>query len=420
MKNKTLLMICLVTQSVYGQLSPEDSLNNLKKYRSCYYQSLVAEDLDRAANCWSNAFEYARALKLDDPKLYRNGRVLYLKRAKNFKKSDSLSYLHQMDTVSLIYKNALSFNMGTKWSLDYAVHLMNNGTPDNHQTIDSLMLPAIQNHDVPRASHLESYFYWKTKAKPHSKLKLYLICSDVCLKNMHAHDDSAKFWAADMRMRVVTMKQLMTDTSALTIIQKWSENYDEEPAIWREQVNRDLELLTASGNFESSYYHELIGVYLDKSANAEAYGEYGISCVRNKQYELGIQAYEKAIALSTDSVVNQEWIYQKAATHYLNGDFKKAFRSAKKVKGKYKGKAMIICGNSIAANTQECGTSTFERNANYWLANDYYVKAHQLGEDVSPDQFLSSAPTLQDYFDGGFVKGQKVYLLCWDEWTLIR
>lgn len=420
MKYKTLLMVCLITKSGYSQYTLEDSLDRLKEFRSCYYQSLISEDLDRAANCWSNAFEYARALQLDDPKLYRNGRVLYLNRSKNFKKSDSLSYINQMDTVSLIYKNALSFNMGTNWSLDYAVHLMNYGTSHDHQTIDSLMIRAIQNHDGLRARHLESYFYWKTKAKPHSKLKLYLICSDVCFNKMHAHVDSTKFWAADMRMRVATMKQLMADTSALTTIQKWSENYVDVPAIWQEQVNRDLELLTASGNFESSFYHELIGVYLDKSAKAEAYGEYGASCVRNKQYELAVLAFEKAIALSSDSAVTQQWIYQKAATEYLNRDFKKAFRTAKKVKGKYKGKAMIICGNSIVATAQDCGTSTFERAANYWLANDYYVKAHHLGEDVSTDQFLSSAPSLQDYFDGGFVKGQKVYLLCWDEWTVIR
>jgi hypothetical protein len=55
----------------------------------------------------------------------------------------------------------------------------------------------------------------------------------------------------------------------------------------------------------------------------------------------------------------------------------------KLVEGANKGKALKICGDAIAATANSCGETTFERKANYWLANDYYRKAAASGADVS-------------------------------------
>ena len=81
---------------------------------------------------------------------------------------------------------------------------------------------------------------------------------------------------------------------------------------------------------------------------------------------------------------------------------------------------MIICGNSIAATAQACGESTFERNANYWLANDYYCRAADLGVEVSRKQFADRFPSMNDCFNEGVTPGDSYLLKCWGEKTIIR
>jgi len=39
--------------------------------------------------------------------------------------------------------------------------------------------------------------------------------------------------------------------------------------------------------------------------------------------------------------------------------------------------------DAIAATANGCGETTFERKANFWLANDYYRRAAAAGADVS-------------------------------------
>ena len=102
------------------------------------------------------------------------------------------------------------------------------------------------------------------------------------------------------------------------------------------------------------------------------------------------------------------------------GSYKSAVNVAKSVNGEYAGKALKLIGDAIAKTANSCGDTSFERKANFWLANDYYKKAAAAGESVSTSQYLSNAPTGEEIFDQGLSKGNSFTLTCWGESTTIR
>ena len=133
-----------------------------------------------------------------------------------------------------------------------------------------------------------------------------------------------------------------------------------------------------------------------------------------------VESFQKAVELEGEGENKQQYTLELANAQYKAGQYKAAFRTAKSIEGDLRGKAMVICGNCIAALANSCGESTFERKANYWLANDYYKKAASLGAEVSSSKFLDKAPDENEIFDAGKSKGDSITLTCWGESTTIR
>ena len=88
--------------------------------------------------------------------------------------------------------------------------------------------------------------------------------------------------------------------------------------------------------------------------------------------------------------------------------------------GAQEGAALLLCAKAIASTTSSCGTSTFERESNYWLANDYVKKAVVKGANASSDLYLNQAPQKEDVFKNQKQMGDSVTLSCWGESTKIR
>ena len=140
----------------------------------------------------------------------------------------------------------------------------------------------------------------------------------------------------------------------------------------------------------------------------------------NDQAEKAVDYFQKAVDMEGTGANKDEYLYNLALSQYSAKKYRAAFNTAKLVEGENKGKAMKICGDAIAVTVNGCGETTFERKANYWLANDYYRKAAALGVDVSTSRFLDNAPTDEDIFTEGKSKGSPFTLSCWGESTIIR
>ncbi|MBL4662065.1 MAG: hypothetical protein JKY22_00490, partial [Flavobacteriaceae bacterium] len=123
-----------------------------------------------------------------------------------------------------------------------------------------------------------------------------------------------------------------------------------------------------------------------------------------------------------DGENKDKYLLNLANIKYKQGSYKSAFSTAKSVgSGEYRGDALVICANSIAATANSCGESTFARKANYWLANDYIKKAISAGaKGVSSSSFLKNAPDSNQAFNEGISSGSTVTLSCWGETTTAR
>ncbi|MFT4602873.1 MAG: tetratricopeptide (TPR) repeat protein, partial [Arenicella sp.] len=188
----------------------------------------------------------------------------------------------------------------------------------------------------------------------------------------------------------------------------------------KSQLERNKELLESIGRAESDLYSRVILRMLEESPTSYGYADYAATNYRLERFSIAAQYYQKALEVQQDSSSLDIWRYKLAVSYYGAKEYRKAFKSAKLVNGENEALALKLSGDCIALLASECGNSTFERNANYWLANDYYLKAKFLGLNVSGKEYLSNAPAATEVFEQGLKIGDAYYLDCWKVKTVIR
>tara|TARA_B110000037_G_scaffold223175_1_gene303261 strand:+ start:6752 stop:7615 length:864 start_codon:yes stop_codon:yes gene_type:complete len=193
-----------------------------------------------------------------------------------------------------------------------------------------------------------------------------------------------------------------------------------DPVLRMEKIAKHIALLEKFKVQDQSIYGKYIYASLALLPSSAGFLGIGNMELSNENTDKAIAAFLKAIELSNSSDEQDVINFQLALAYYKAKSYRKAFYAEKKVNGSNKGKALIICGNSVASTANKCGESTFGRKSNYWLANDYYCKAANLGEDASRNQFLNLAPTLEDIFCASVNPGDEIELPCWKEKTVIR
>ncbi|OIQ37469.1 MAG: hypothetical protein BM555_00670 [Crocinitomix sp. MedPE-SWsnd] len=409
-----------------------DTLEDCKKYKSLYYQYLRQGMYEDARTFWVKARETCALCDQLDYKLFKNGRVIYLQLYKKIEKIDTLSLNANMDTVNWIYEEGREYVEADMWGYDYASFLMGREQYSKAELVDTLMRPMILGGELPRPSTIELYNRWLLSKKRTGKieghfgvsddeaLSVYCELSKICHKGMESSEDSTDYWGVDMRMKVNLMKYAPKNALALEQILDLHEEYSQNKTVLKSQLERNRDLLEACGQIESDLYSRVLLKMLEEFPNAYGYSDYAATNYRLGRFGIAIEYYEKALENTQDTSVIDIWIFKLAMSYYGAKEYKKAFKYAKLVEGKNRASAMKICGDCIAVTANVCGNSTFERKANYWLANDYYKKAKALGIDVSTAKYLNMAPTVGEVFDQGLNMGDSIHLDCWNERSVIR
>ena len=187
-----------------------------------------------------------------------------------------------------------------------------------------------------------------------------------------------------------------------------------------EELNKFIGLMEKQKCTDSETYEKYVLESIKRNPTAAGY--YGLGNIYKDKGEekKAVDAFQKAVELEADGENKNQYLLELASAQYKANQYNAAFKTAKSVGGDFEGKALAICGNCVAALANNCGESTFERKANYWLANDYYQRAAAKGEEVSSGKFLSNAPDENEIFDAGRSKGESITLSCWGESTTIR
>lgn len=158
---------------------------------------------------------------------------------------------------------------------------------------------------------------------------------------------------------------------------------------------------------DTKTYAQIVDLLLELDPTSEAWMAQGGKLMEQKKYNEAKNAYEKAKTFP--GADNDEINYRIAHILYLQGSYKAAYNQASNVNGgEWKGKAISLMANSVAALANGCGDTTFDRKANYWYAVQLAERA-----GASSASFKKNCPTSQEIFNENKQQGESHYLPCW-------
>jgi len=156
---------------------------------------------------------------------------------------------------------------------------------------------------------------------------------------------------------------------------------------------------------------------LDPSADAYVYG----GTLKKKAGDMrgAVADFNKALELETDAKKKSNIAY-KIATSYTRSSKSSARSFAQKAidANPANGKAYLLIANLYAGSANDCGSTSFEKRAIYWKAEDLARKAGRVDPSLSgrasqaAASYAAKAPSKEMIFSEG-VAGETVTFSCW-------
>lgn len=432
----TLFVAFLATFNASAQETRTYNKENCDKYRSLYYQYLKQEMYRDAMTFWAMAYDYCGGSDSADVKLFTNGRAGYLKLYGT--ETDEKRKTEIRDSIYWIYDNLIRLEpTNYDWQISYATMMVNEGDT-RYDKIEALYQAIHKKKNATSYYDIRVYFkhlivnkYNNAPADKRDEVRAfiieeYMLLSDyvsTSAKNLREKGDEegAKKYDSAQEFMDKYLLQIVNDCSILTgVVEKKIGSLPQDRESKIAKLNAYIQLLDKKQCQKTDTYSKLLDTLLAVDPSANAYNKTGVYYLQNDQPDKAVNYFEKAVEMEGAGENKDEYLYNLALSQYAAKKYRAAYSTAKMVEGKNKGKAMKICGDSIAQLANSCGESTFERKANFWLANDYYKKAAALGEDVSSSKYLDNAPSSEEIFSAGYRTGDSISLSCWGESTTIR
>ncbi len=431
----TLVLMLLVGNVLNAQEATKSE--DCAKYRSLYFEYLKNGKYQDAAYFWGKAIEACGQEGLD-AKFYVNGLVIYSKLMTD--SQDSLRNKEFDDTLNMIYERRMLYENDPKWNADYASKLVSDGSQD-FDKIDSLFTKslAVLKSDA-KAVHYKQYFKHLITNRFNNAgvdqkeevrtfiIEEYIVLSDYiggAIKTATEKNDENEVKRQEAAQAFLDKYFLLIakDCEVLTpVLDKKLASLPQDPTMKLKKVKDYLTLMDLQKCQSTATYGKFVDTLISLDPTPEAYffGAKYAEGVGNESK--AINYLEKAVDLEGDGENKDEYLFRLANLQYKSGSYRAAYSTAQKVgNGEFKGEALYIQAICIAATANGCGESTFERKANYWLANDYVGRAIANGKTgVSSGKFLDSAPSSGDVFSEGLQMGASFRLSCWGESTTIR
>lgn len=431
---KSLILIAMLAVTSLGFSQEKEPSNECKEKLSLvamYAQQKMYRD---AANFFQQAYTVCGTESMVTAD-WNNAKIIYKKLIKAETDETVKSGLN--DTLLWVYENGNNYGNDPKWKADYATELVKQKSKDYEKT-DALFAEGIHSlKEKCSTTHIKYYYTYLVRkfnaaegeAKEEARnfaIDEYLILSDyvgTANKNYTNSGDTKKAEQYGKAQKFLDQYfvKLADDCTILTdVLGKKLNNLPADKASKIEKVKGYLNILDTRKCTDSDVYGQFADTLIALEPTAAAYYAQGNFYTNKKEHSKAKGYFEKAIEMEGEGENADKYKYGLASAQFNTGSYSSAFKTAKSVGGDYKGKAMIICANSIAKTANSCGDTSFDRQANYWLANDYIRKASALGESVSSSTYLSAAPTKEQVFDAGKSMGSSITLKCWGESTTIR
>lgn len=439
MKLKTLIITLIFAATANLTANAQETAYNEEdcaKFRSLYYQYLKQGMYKDATFFWSKAYSNCGGTDSLDGKFFKNGRVAYLQRLKKLDDTADAEEIKNInDTLAWVYEQRMLIDKDADWALDYAVMLVSNKSED-FEKIDGLFTNIHTLKDQASGTQIRSYFRHlivnkfnaaeaeNKEAERENVIEEYIVLSEYCsaaikkaegITDQKKKDRAVKSYGAAQSFLDKYFLKIANDCSVLTpVLDKKFETIPAGEAGLKD-LNKFIGLLEKQKCTDSETYAKYVTESVKRNPTAAGYAGLGTIQSKNNESSAAIESFQKAVELEGEGDNKNKYLLSLARAQYIGKSYKAAFSTAKKVDGDERSDALKLCGDCIAATANSCGNSTFERKANYWLANDYYVRA-----GAGSSKFLSNAPSSQEMFDEGVSAGSSVTLSCWGETTKAR
>ncbi|MBL4863004.1 MAG: hypothetical protein JKY09_08320 [Crocinitomicaceae bacterium] len=181
-------------------------------------------------------------------------------------------------------------------------------------------------------------------------------------------------------------------------------SFSQDPEIKKAAVTNFINLLELKGCTSSTEYFELIDTLIDIDPTSfEAQMMKAKALGAKKDHRGAIAAYKAAKEVASDEGSKQEIQYEIARTQLTMGSYTAAYKTAMTVKGDLRGKALIVAGQAVGKNANNCGDSTFERKCNNIYAVQLLQQGRALGASAGNaiGSFKTRYPTESEIFENG-------------------
>lgn len=277
----------------------------------------------------------------------------------------------------------------------------------NRKKADELFQRGIKAQGVKTNEAYVSYFYYNTYA-------MYAAApADVELKKRMISDYfELSTLISKAGMSVKTQETITEYFNAvvrscddiLPDLKGYMENLPTDPETKKGTVMNFISLLEQKNCTESAEYFKLIDIYVELDPNSfDAQMMKAKALVGQNKYSDAISTLRKAKELAPDNEKAQEINYEIARAQYSSGSYTAAYNTAISVSGATKGKALVIAGQCVGKNANNCGSGTIDRKANYIYAVQLLEQARSLGESTGGtiSSYKGMYPTDQEKFENG-------------------
>ena len=277
----------------------------------------------------------------------------------------------------------------------------------NRKKADELFQRGIKAQGVKTNEAYVSYFYYNTYA-------MYAAApSDKELKKRMISDYfQLSALVSEAGMSVKTQETITEYFNAVVRscddiipdLNGYMENLPTDPEVKKATVMNFLNLLENKSCTESPEYFKLIDIYVDMEPESyTAQMMKAKALLAQKKYSDAISVLRKAKELAPDDASAQEINYEIARAQYSSGSYTAAYNTAMSVSGAQKGKALVIAGQCVGKNANNCGSGTLDRKANYIYAVQLLEQARNLGESTGGtiSSYKGMYPTEQEIFENG-------------------
>ncbi len=167
-------------------------------------------------------------------------------------------------------------------------------------------------------------------------------------------------------------------------------------------------------------FFKLVNAYHDLSPSANSAYYLGLLKDKEGKTNEAIDFFEQAISLETDGFKKSKLYYRIATKLKARGSYGKArnyYNQALKLNPS-NGRPYLAIAAMYAASANNCGETTFDKRAVYWLAADEAKKASRVDPTLSKAaaqsaaNYEAKAPSKSDVFSSGR-SGETISIGCW-------